>query len=111
MISDEQIAECVRQRIEAALPNHMVRAIGRQIIRKQLGTLTLKEAARWLKWRDPDALRKKLRRAGVRGIKTSSRILTFAIPDLVAFRDKNRQPVRCRAGGLRSVKLEGSQAA
>jgi hypothetical protein len=114
MISDAEIAECVRERIAAALPNHVVRSIARQIIRKELGVMTLLETAKFLKWRDPEALRKKLRRAGVLGIKTSSRILTYAIPDLVAFRERNRQPKasqRSASRGLRSVKMEGSNAA
>ena len=59
MISDEQILDCVRARIAAALPNHVVRSIARQMIRKDLGVMSLAEAAKFLDDRSPDK-RKKL---------------------------------------------------
>ncbi|TMJ17782.1 MAG: hypothetical protein E6G94_01395, partial [Alphaproteobacteria bacterium] len=60
MISDEQILDCVRARIAAALPNHVVRSIARQMIRKDLGVMSLAEAAKFLKWTDPESLRQAL---------------------------------------------------
>jgi hypothetical protein len=103
MISDDQILDCVRERIAAALPNHVVRSIARQIVRKQLGVLTLSEAARLLKWTDPESLRQALARAGVDKIKTSSRILTYTVEDLMKFRERYR--VRGHAkSSLRLVK-------
>jgi hypothetical protein len=90
MITDEAILDCVREQVVAALPTHVMRSIARQLLRKQLAVLTLEEAARFLKWRDPESLRKALARAGVDKIKTSSRILTFAVPDLIRFRERNR---------------------
>jgi hypothetical protein len=104
MITDDAIAEAVRERIERALPNHVVRGIARQMIRKELGVKTLEEAAKFLKWTDPEALRRKLKRAGVDCIKTSSRILTYTIVDLVAFRERNRVRGKVRSR-LRSVKM------
>jgi len=97
-ITREAVDAIVRERILAVLPDNVVRGIARQLLRKQLGALTLREAARWLKWKDANKLRLKLRGAGVRGFKTGSQ-LTFAIPDLVAFRERFRQP---KAGGQRS---------
>jgi hypothetical protein len=89
-ITQEQLEALTGERIRLALPNHVVRSIARQIIRKQLGSKTLKEAAEFLRWEYPEALRKALARAGVDKIKTSSRILTYTVTDLMKFRERNR---------------------
>jgi hypothetical protein len=99
----------VRERIAAALPNHIVRSIARQTIRKELGVMSLEEAAKFLKWRDAESLRQALARAGVDKIKTSSKILTYTVVDLVKFRERNR--VRGNAKARLRVVKEGSCAA
>lgn len=111
-ITQERLEELTREQIAAALPAHIVRSIARQIVRKQLEVKTLEEAARFLKWKDPESLRKALARAGVDKIKTSSRILTYTIHDLVAFRERNRvrgSVKRPRRHAL--LRLEGTHAA
>jgi hypothetical protein len=110
-ITQDRLDELTRERIAAALPNHIVRGIARQMIRKELGVMTLEEAARFLKWTDPEALRQKLARAGVDKIKTSSRILTYTVVDLVKFRERNRNKGHAKSRRPKILKLEGNNAA
>lgn len=100
-ISPEQLEAFVRQEIAGALPAHVLRAIARQILRKQLGQLTLREAARWLRWKSPESLRRALQRKGIDKIKGCPD-LTYAVPDLIRFRELHR----VRQGKGRSKKEE-----
>jgi hypothetical protein len=108
-ISQERIEELAREQIAAALPAHTLRRIARNILRRQLGVLTLREAARWLKWKSPEALRRALVRAGVPKVKTSAGILCFTVPELIKFRDDHT--VSRKSARRNVLKLEGSAAA
>ena len=110
-ISLVRLEELMREHIGAAMPAHIVRSIARQIIRKQLEVKTLEEAARFLKWTDPESLRKALARAGVDKIKTSSRILAYTVTDLVKFRERMRVKGHAKSRRPRLLKMEGSAAA
>jgi hypothetical protein len=98
-ISPAQVELFVREQVLAALPSHTLRAIARQQLRKQLGQLTLKEAARWLRWRSPESLRRALKRKGIDKI-SGCPDLTYAVPDLVRFREMHRVK-----GHVRSKKI------
>lgn len=105
-ISPEQVDAFVRAQIGAALPAHVLRGIARRILRKELGQLTLREAARFLKWRSPESLRRALARAGVDKIKDCPS-LTYTVPDLIAFRERHRVKGK---RGLRIAKFESESA-
>lgn len=101
MIDENAIEKLVQQHIGEVLPPRIVHALARSVLRKQLSQLTLKEAARWLKWKSPESLRRALSCAGVDKIKGCP-VLTYTVPDLVAFREQHR--VKGRRSKLQVVR-------
>ena len=110
-ISRSELDDFVRSRIEEALPNHVLRAIARNILRKQLAEPTLEEAARLLKWKSPIALRRALERFGVELTKTSTRIVTVPISELRRFQRAHRVKVGSRKAKVRAGRADNLRIA
>src|SRR5690349_1144167 len=105
LLTDEEMRAMVARHVAESLPPHVLRSLARNCIRREIGILSLEEAARWLKWESPEALRRALARAGVDKVKQSSRMIHYWITDLRAFLKSRTVKAKSRRGKI--VRMEG----